>query len=128
MGDAERCNCLYCRNFLRARNFVYPPDVLGLFRQVGIDYRKESETFYLNREHSGLHSYGGWFHIIGNLPPKSEGVTANENLQFTSDEETFIWILSSDIGPHHNAFDGYSLVEFYFLARIPWVLNELASD
>ena len=43
-GSAERCGCLYCRNFLAQRSTVYPEGFRILLDQLGIDPEKEGEV------------------------------------------------------------------------------------
>lgn len=82
---AESCEESVCQNFAAARDLVYPREVLDLFERLGIDRRKEAETFHVCRVGPktlrfwresgerlsdvvlGLHLHGGWFHFIGSI-------------------------------------------------------------
>jgi hypothetical protein len=44
-GFAEKCGCLFCRNFALQRNLVYPASFRALLEQLGIDPNKEGEAF-----------------------------------------------------------------------------------
>jgi hypothetical protein len=44
-GGADRCSCVYCRNFAAQRANVYPPDFRALLDQLGIDPNKEGEAY-----------------------------------------------------------------------------------
>jgi hypothetical protein len=75
IGGPEECKCLHCRNFAAARSQLYPPALLTLFEQLGIDPTRETEVYYLAPDGSDadgppetrMHLYGGWFHAIGNV-------------------------------------------------------------
>src|SRR5438046_2583462 len=71
MGDPEACGCCYCRNFILARDQVYPNEVLDLLHELGVDSRREREVYHMCRLPNGLHYYGGWFHLVGSI--ESEG-------------------------------------------------------
>ena len=82
---AESCEESVCQNFAAARDRVYPREVRDVFQRLGIDRRKEAETFHVcrvgpktlqvRRESGdrlpdsllGLHLHGGWFHLIGSI-------------------------------------------------------------
>jgi hypothetical protein len=36
-GFAEKCGCLFCKNFAAQRNLVYPDSFRALLEQLGID-------------------------------------------------------------------------------------------
>lgn len=44
-GGADRCSCIYCRNFARQRATVYPPHFRKFLLQSGVDPNKEGEVF-----------------------------------------------------------------------------------
>ena len=60
VGQPESCGCMHCRNFVAAREQVYPPEVRALLVDLGIDFMREAEVYYIGQE-SQLHLYGGWF-------------------------------------------------------------------
>ncbi len=92
---AESCSESVCQNFAAARSHAYPPEVLALFGELGIDHRKEAETFHWFRvgpkilqawedermrvsdDVLGMHFHGGWFHFIGFI---AEGPDSFERL------------------------------------------------
>jgi len=49
VGSPEACGCRECQNFAAARSQVYPPEVLSLFSQLGIDPQHEAEIYQLGR-------------------------------------------------------------------------------
>lgn len=124
-GGAEKCGCDYCLNFAAARERVYPSEVRDLFEQLGIDYRKEAETFHCNREETGLHCYSGWFHFIGSLGylyPKHAALDRTQILELAPGSQ-FVWSLSQSMDQCHSVFKNKSLVQFGFAAIIPWVID-----
>jgi hypothetical protein len=44
-GFAEKCGCLFCKNFAAQRNLVYLVSFRALLDQLGIDPNKEGEAF-----------------------------------------------------------------------------------
>jgi hypothetical protein len=65
-GGAERCGCIYCRNFAVQRTTVYPQAFRALLNQLGIDPDKEGEIY------DGIGPFevptrptGGWFYFVG---------------------------------------------------------------
>ena len=53
--------------FAKVRDQAYPPEVLKTFDSLGIDFRKESEVHYYGRTPAGLHTYRGWFYLVGSI-------------------------------------------------------------
>lgn len=127
-GFAENCSCDHCLNFnfLNFRKEVFPEKVEKIFQQLGIDYKKEAEVFYLNKISQGLHNYSGWFHFIGNVEcidatqlEKDERLT-----HYISVDENFSWsFVNNDLTPHDKAFDAFKLSLVYFSVNIPWVIR-----
>ena len=126
-GSAEQCSCDYCHNFVPSRENVYPKKVCILFDQIGIDYKKEFEIYFLNKEKSGLYCYGGEFCFVGSLQNKTELVSPDEpvlwTLNFKDDNQNFTWILSDKISSRYLDFSDKPLLLFIFAARIPWVIK-----
>ncbi|MDQ3755101.1 MAG: hypothetical protein M3371_10255 [Acidobacteriota bacterium] len=53
-----------CWNFIEARQIIYPDEVLRLFDQLGVNYKREAEAYHMTRLDSGLHLYGAWLHFL----------------------------------------------------------------
>lgn len=127
IGDPERCGCQHCLNFAAARDKVYPMEVLSLFDKIGIDYRKESEVYHLNKIKPGWHCYGGWFHFVGRLEYTDDARKPSENQaevsSFDDEKQQFTWRLSSRVGPGHTVFQDQQVVQINFTAKVPWVLE-----
>ena len=66
-GAAERCACLYCRNFAEAREVVYAESLQEQLGQLGVDWRKEDEAPEFGLLSSGLRVYIPWFTFVGRV-------------------------------------------------------------
>ena len=114
-GGAESCNCAGCRNFITQRDSVYPAEVLQLFDQLGVNYKRDAETYQQARLGLGVHLYGAWFHFVGAIVQEPIGPAALGD--FTID---FI--------PHNAlaapAFANQTLVQIEITVKLPWVLSE----
>src|SRR6266700_2272343 len=78
-GFAEKCGCVFCRNFAVQRNLIYPASFIALLEQLGIDPNKEGEAFQCMPVEDGCHLYGAWFYLVGEM------VTAGERNYNASD-------------------------------------------
>jgi hypothetical protein len=116
-GSPEECGCADCRNFIATRDLVYPSAARAVLEQLGIDRMREAEIWRDAREADGRHIYGGFFHIIGRLPP---GASAKEQA-VTPD---FSWWLVDRAELVPEPFRGCDLVALWFSTRVPWVLAE----
>lgn len=72
-SGSEHCGCDNCTNFSRARGEAYPPEVLTVIHSLGIDFKKESEVHYYGRTEIGLHTYRGWFYVVGSIEQGPQG-------------------------------------------------------
>jgi hypothetical protein len=66
-GGSDTCSCIGCRNFVAARDNVYPSEFIALLNSLGIDSRKDGEVYHNAQLSPGRHDYGGWFHFVGTL-------------------------------------------------------------
>jgi len=64
-GDADRCECAYCRRFRNVRDEVYPQNVRTILERMGIDYKKESEVSQICEVEGRKRLYGGSFVFFG---------------------------------------------------------------
>jgi hypothetical protein len=117
-GGSDACSCNGCRNFVAARDKVYPSEFIALLCSLGIDSRKDGEVYHNAQLAPGRHDYGGWFHFVGTLQktgdfpvvPMGPGISA--------------W-LRNKTAPALPCLDGMPLVEVEFHAdSVPWVLKE----
>jgi hypothetical protein len=114
-GDAERCNCIHCRNFAAQRDTVYPQGFRNLLAQLGIDAKKEGEVFdMVGPFDDRIRPTGGWFYFVGELIEKGEKLTNEGEFQY--------WFQPSF--PRPPAFFGESVAAVEFSAKIPWVLAD----
>ena len=115
-GSPEVCGCLECRNFVAARPSVYPAEARELYAQLGIDPAKEAEIYRKVELESGLHSYGGWHHLIGRILTDPGGIVTIT--------DHFVLYLSDRPALVPNSFRGQPIVQVEFLAEVAWALEE----
>jgi hypothetical protein len=115
-GGADACSCLYCRNFAAARSDALPHEFIQILASLGIDPTKDSEIYETHEQSPGVHSYGGWYHALGEVISGS-----SEYAQLT--EEFSIRITDHrDLLP--GGFANHPVVQIDFDGPVPWVLNE----
>jgi hypothetical protein len=114
-GGAETCDCAGCRNFLAQRDSVFPAEVLKLFGIMGVDYKRDAETYHMAQLEPGLHLYGSWFHFVGAIVKEPIGPATLDN--FTID-----FIPNNDLAA--KAFQNQRLVQIEITVKLPWVLSE----
>ena len=121
-GGPETCDCAYCRNFVAARERVYPKKVLELFDALGIPFNKEVEVYELGRLGSGFRLYGGWFHCFGQVEVADTPVS-----DFDLQDGMAPFELSFHARPSlvPDCFQGSPLIQVEFHAQAPWVLEEI---
>ena len=114
-GGADRCTCIYCRNFAAQRGAIYPPAFRELLDQLGIDPNKEGEVFDLvGPADWKIRPTGGWFYFVGEFIEKGEKLMQAGNFQY--------WFQPSF--PRPPACFGEPVLAVEFSAQVPWVLNE----
>lgn len=118
-SDPERCGCSYCKNFILARQKVYPKEFLNVLTRIGIDSHKEAEVAEFGEIKPGLHSYCGWFHFVGRIlkRPKED--------DYLSKSENFSWSFTPQRICLPDAFNKeMPIAQVDFLANVPWLLKE----
>ena len=118
-GFAEKCGCVFCKNFAAQRNLVYPDSFKTLLDQLGIDPNKEAEAVDYGPVGDGSHLYGGWFYFVGEM------INAGERNSNAGDKFEF-WFTS--IGPAAPAFRAGPRLTLEFTTRLKWVLPESADS
>lgn len=114
-GGAERCNCIYCRNFASQRATVYPPSFRGLLLQIGIDPLKEGEIYdMVGPFDDRVRPTGGWFYFVGELIEKGEKLVSDGDFQYRF-QPSF---------PRPPACFGSCVAAIEFMAKVPWVLKD----
>jgi hypothetical protein len=117
-GDSDACTCNGCRNFVAAREKVFPSEFLSLLASLGIDSRKDGEVYHNGKLAPGRHDYGGWFHFIGTLESTGDFPVVAMGDSFTA-------CMLRNCAPALSALNDYPLVQIEFHAsNVPWVLNE----
>jgi hypothetical protein len=116
-GDAERCGCLYCRNFAAQRDLVYPQAFRALLDQLGIDLHKEGEAYEMGPAGEEFRLYGGWFYFVGELIEKGERQT-----ELAQDFQCYFAPRTSL--PSADACFGNRVAAIEFVTKAPWVLDE----
>ena len=123
-SGADTCLCNDCKNYVAYRDHVFPKEIIDLFNELGIDYRKEVEITSWQVLPNGLHHIGGWFHFKGNIvtgksyrvPPESKSYTFDltpmtENFSIGFSEGNDLTFFADKTG----------LVQIEFDTKIPWV-------
>ena len=126
-GGAEACACDPCRNFVALRNQVYPPRVLQLFRDLGLETNKETEVMHVCRLPDGRHAYSGWFHLVGKLvdgePCWDEVDGTTRQLAVEPVTSTFSMGFSLDRSMASAMLEGLPVVQLEFYVELPWVVG-----
>jgi len=125
----DRCTCRDCKNFLAARERIYNPQVLELFRKLGIDPQREAEVvIYPLPDRPGYRVGNGWFHVVGRVlegPPDRRGGT----LLFVHTEPYDMDLLvTSHAGLIPDSFDGHPVIQLEWSGPVPWMLDEPPDD
>ncbi|GAB3292247.1 hypothetical protein ACFQT0_07300 [Hymenobacter humi] len=130
-GGADDCTCSNCKNYVAYREQVFPDEVLELFSELGVDYRRDVEIVSYEVLPNGNHHIGGWFHFKGRilagddcrLPLPSGGyslklksITGNFSIGFAESSD-LTWFK-----------DKAGLVQIEFETIIPWVIDKSLED
>jgi hypothetical protein len=114
-GGADRCDCIYCRNFASQRATVYPENFRGLLLRMGIDPLKEGEIYDMVGPFSEkVRPTGGWFYFVGELIEPGQKLRSEGDFQY--------WFQPAF--PRPPACFGSCVEAIEFTAKIPWVLKE----
>jgi hypothetical protein len=120
-GFAEKCGCIFCKNFAAQRSLVYPASFRALLEQLGIDPDKEGEAFEYGPVENGCHLYGGWFYFVGEM------VTAGER-NYNAPDSLYFESFFTTSHPSAPAFRGRPVLAIEFTTHIKWVLKESADS
>ncbi len=114
-GGAERCGCIYCRNFAAQRANIYPPAFRALLDQLGIDPNKEGGMHdEIGPFEDKVRPTGGWFYFVGELIETGERLIQDGEFQYWF-QPTF---------PRPPAVLGDQVAAIEFRVTVPWVLDE----
>lgn len=129
IGGAEECGCDPCLNFAAQKCDLYPPEVLALFGELGIDRDREVEVYHMARMGSGRHLYGGWFHFVGSIVSGADAAKQiAENLwqpDLLKASENFILGFTSIVHLRRKSFENLPLTQLEFTTEIPWVTQQI---
>jgi hypothetical protein len=118
----EGCVCIWCKNFVAAREQVYPPDALELLARLGVSPQLEAEVVNFHQKFDGgLRLYQGWWPIVGKLlsaPPRDPKATS----------VPFYLGFTNGYLPVDKIFRPFPLVYAFFWAHVPWVLETPEED
>jgi hypothetical protein len=118
----EKCECEGCKNWLLAREAVYPTEFLELLRRIGIDATKESEVYDIGGVpiKPKVHYYGGWFHFFGRVSRASD-----EMPETISVNDTFSYAFHSSYAPGPEAFvSSTDSCRIEFNAEALWLISD----
>ncbi len=136
------CDCCGCRNLALQREAIYPAEVLSLFRELGVDYRKEAEVCWPFAGKDGRWQYGWWLHFVGRILSTDQPVTEDRlagmplTVHNQPEQETPLVVNTVVVGENfsigfwaanHLALEslaGKQLVQVECFASLPWVLEE----
>ena len=128
-SGADTCVCNNCKNYVAFRDNVFPDEVLKLFNDLGIDYRKEVEITSWEKLPNGHYHIGGWFHFKGKLlTGKDYRVSIAGGNGFTFDLTKISDNFSIGFGEGNNMTyfeQKVGLVQIEFDTNIPWVIDKL---
>ncbi|SRR6266446_4671345 len=132
-GSQITCLCNDCHNFAAALEQAFPPAARGVLDQLGIDHTKPAEVYTTGRVDSGLHQYGGWFHLVGCIESGADAWRQidKDGKSFTGELEPLSDHFQIGLTPRvallPKPFHGKPVVQVEFETRIPWVLSEKES-
>ena len=126
-SGADTCSCNDCKNYVAYRDKVFPTEIIQLFSDLGIDFRKEVEITTWETLPNRLHHIGGWFHFKGQLltgkdfrvPIPSGGHTFD--LTRITDNFSIGFAEGNDLTFFDNKF---GLVQIEFDTNIPWIIDK----
>ena|SRR5579863_3079660 len=119
-GGAESCGCDPCRNWAVSRVRIIPGEFRELLELLGIPLDREREVYHNCRLGSGLHSYAGWYHFIGQVLTGEHEDTAIVAFG------RFSVFFHSSPALLPQAFDGTAVVQLEFEAEVP-CLSQIAE-
>jgi hypothetical protein len=114
-SSPETCGCDPCRNWAATRGRLLPEEFRRLLGRLGIPVDREAEVYHNGRLESGLHSYGAWYHFVGNVLFGEQ--ECSPNVAFGALAVFF----HSKPALLPEAFAGQSVVQLEVVAEVPWL-------
>jgi hypothetical protein len=140
-SGCDACGCANCKNFALVRDRAYPSEVLAIFNSLGIDIKKESEVHYYGRTPAGLHTYRGWFYLVGIVEHGPESWQKLPNNRWERRFHPFRPSFEAGLGKKAEfGFSGWETVllsagfadgpcvEIDFYANLPWLSDAPEPD
>lgn len=131
-GSPEAWGCDPWRNWIAVRAHAYPPEVLALLAQLGINHKCESEVHHLARLPNGVHLYGGWFHCVGSIEAGEDALKPTSETGGTFELEpvggAFKVGVTEKLGLVPESFKNVPIIQIEFLAEAPWVLSAVEPE
>ncbi|HET7036661.1 MAG TPA: hypothetical protein VFI42_13335 [Thermomicrobiaceae bacterium] len=115
------CRCRYCRNFVAARERVFPDELLAVLEQLGVDRSREAETQEVAEVGPGWHHYIGHFPFVGEV---LEGVDPWKPIPMG--ERAAIWFNGASVpmtASMRDSFADQPTMLVRFAVTVPWVLS-----
>jgi hypothetical protein len=122
------CSCGDCRNFMAALDAAFPRDFRLMASQLGVDPSKPAEVWHYNRETSGLHYYGGMFHLVGRIVSGMDAIKPTCEVDFEKLPSGFEFGFSNKLALIEEPFRERQVVELNFATLAPWVISDPESD
>jgi hypothetical protein len=114
-GGADGCTCDMCRNWVLSRHALLPTAFKELLDQLGIPLSRDAELVHYARLDSGLHLYGGWYHLVGSIVSgEREG-----SPPLTFPPVAVLFHSRHDLVAE--PFAKHSVVQLYFHCEVPWL-------
>ena len=127
-GAPEECGCLHCRNFVAARDRLYPREVIEILDSLGIHAIRDAEIWHVCELRPGVHSYGGFMHAVGRILSAQDATSpVGQSARQMCPEPiapVFSLGLTSDAQLVPDCFPRSGLFQIEFECEVPWVLDE----
>lgn len=108
---------------------MFPEAVRQFMDNAGICMSRETEIYHNGVLESGLHSYGGWFHLIGRLVEGTDTSVPIDGNSGTFDLHDFSSECHIGVTAKtqlvHSAFSARELLQLEFAVEIPWVISDV---
>ncbi|MEM7476807.1 MAG: hypothetical protein AAF483_17625 [Planctomycetota bacterium] len=78
-GSADRCGCADCRNFVAARDTLFPKSVSQFLRDAGIPNDRDIELATFGEIRDGIQLYSGWYHFVGRIADGPDAAIPHED-------------------------------------------------
>lgn len=126
-GRADAIPTKEFKNYVIQRDYLFPKEIIDLFRALGVDYKKELKLNH-SIEENGLNCYEGTFYFVGELKKGNSckidignndfvyeltPVTENFSIGFYQEDgkvfnHPLIYILYSIVVPYNISMNAYS--------------------